>query len=71
MLEFSPDGMYVVAGVGQGVAWEQRCGLFEVRTGREIAGFDATPGDEDHVYCSYANWTHDGSMVIVSQGGGN
>jgi len=68
---FSPNGAYVVARTGDGPASGGRCGLFEVATGREIAGFDAAAADKDRGFCSFANWTGDGTMALVSSSGGN
>lgn len=67
---FSPAGNYVVARTDDGPGSDGRCGLFEVATGREIAGFDAGPSDRNRGFCAFANWTGDGSKVVVSAGGG-
>jgi len=68
-VSWSPDGQHAVAQVGEGVASQQRCVLFDATNWDELASFDAAPADDNTVFCGVADWTPDGTEVIVSQGG--
>jgi hypothetical protein len=69
VLSFSPDGQYAVVRQGDGAAWEQRCAVINVASGREIATVPPAPADQGTVFCGATSWLDDGSSVLVSAGG--
>jgi hypothetical protein len=66
---FSPDGQYAVARIGTGPAWEHRCTLIDVESGKEIAALAAAAGDRDRGFCAEITWSPDGRRVLALQGG--
>jgi hypothetical protein len=69
ILSFSPDGQFAVVRQGNGAAWEQRCAVIEVATGREMATILPTKADQETVFCGTTSWSEDSSTVLISAGG--